>query len=170
MSSRAPANIDIKPDVLRKRLRPVMIANVILADMGSCVPVLLQCFRKRDGFRSHVLGLFGRNELSLFFRESRLPAIATQAADDIDVVVDPCRVLPRQHRRARRRTIRLRVGVREAKSIIGQFLQVGRLEFHPRRPHRRLLDTDLVPPEIIHHAGHNVRPCRQTLTQRLHIG
>ncbi len=155
MSLGVTADIDVETDVLRHgRFAPVT-ANVILADVRGGVAVLLQRLGDRDRLWSNVLALLRPDELRLFLADPA-PAVAVEIPHDVNVIVDPRRVLSGQHGRPRRRAVRLGIGMRETQPFLRQPSQVGRHVLFAVRSHRHLVHADVIPAQVIDHVDDDV--------------
>ncbi len=163
----AATDVDIETYIVRHSgLSPVMPTNVVFANMRGGIAVFLQRFRHGDGFRCHVSGLLGAAEACLLFGDAAL-AVAIEVTDNVDVVMNPSGILPREHRRPRWSTIGLGVGMREAEPFVRQAFEVGGLIVFALRAHGGLRNADLVPAQIVYHHSNNVWSDRKRVGQGL---
>ena len=149
------ADIDIKTLILGQRRFAIVTADMILADVRGGIAVLLQCLGNGDRLGCHILTLLRAFELSLRFSDARR-LVTVQVADDIDIVIYPRRILPREDRRATGRTVGLHVGLVKTQALVSQLFEMRGLKHAGMGLHRPLPRRGLVPAQIVDHVNHDV--------------
>ena len=132
-----------------------MTTDVIFADVSGRVSILFHGFGDRNCLRCHVFVLFWPQKLRLLFTDAAF-AIAVETSHDIDVIMDPCRVLARQHRCSRGSAIGLSIRMSKTQALAGQLCQMWCDVLFLMSPHRYFVDADVVPAKVIHHVDDNI--------------
>ena len=152
MSLGVTTDVDVETNVLRHGCFALVTAHVILADVRGGIAVFLERLGDGDRLGSNIVALLGPDELCVFLADATL-AVAVEIAHDINIIVDPRRVLARQHRCSSRRAIRLSISVREAQSFLRESSQVGSHVLFAVSPHCPLLYADVIPTQVIDHVN-----------------
>ena len=112
MPLRETSDVDVKTSILRHRGLIHVTTNVVLANVRGGIAVFAKCLSHRDCFRRDILTLLWASEFSFLFTDSAT-TITIQIPHNVDVVMNSRRVLTGQHRRSRRRAIRLSISMSE---------------------------------------------------------